>query len=280
MPDLIEHWGHSLVQHGPENNRAYLMKLDPNDLPGILMRLDALALQNGYTKLFAKVPASASALFIADGYKVEACVPDFYHGEEDGVFLGKYLHPTRALEAQPELVEKVLVTAEARSADEAESVVGEEFDCERLQPADTEAMAELYRQVFATYPFPVHDPGYLEKTMEEDIFYFGVRDADGLIAVASAEADLKAGNAEMTDFATRPDARGGGLATGLLATMEENMRGAGVHTAYTIARAYSFGMNITFARSGYVFSGTLVNNTQISGGLESMNVWHKPLADL
>ena len=36
-------------------------------------------------------------------------------------------------------------------------------------------------------------------------------------------------------------------------------------------------MNITFARQGYAFSGTLYNNTNISGNLESMNVWHKPL---
>jgi hypothetical protein len=36
-------------------------------------------------------------------------------------------------------------------------------------------------------------------------------------------------------------------------------------------------MNITFAKNGYEFCGTLTNNTDISGGLESMNVWFKPL---
>ena len=51
----------------------------------------------------------------------------------------------------------------------------------------------------------------------------------------------------------------------------------GMRTAYTIARAVSPGMNITFARLGYQFSGTLINNTQISGAIESMNIWHKPL---
>jgi hypothetical protein len=44
---------------------------------------------------------------------------------------------------------------------------------------------------------------------------------------------------------------------------------------YTIARAISVGMNITFARCGYDFGGTLVNNTQIAGRIESMNVWYK-----
>jgi len=45
--------------------------------------------------------------------------------------------------------------------------------------------------------------------------------------------------------------------------------------AETIARAMSTGMNITFACCGYNYAGTLVNNTNISGSIESMNVWYK-----
>jgi hypothetical protein len=59
--------------------------------------------------------------------------------------------------------------------------------------------------------------------------------------------------------------------------MEEAMREDGIHTVFTIARAYSYGMNITFSSSGYLFGGTLRNNTQICGRQESMNVWHKAL---
>jgi hypothetical protein len=36
-------------------------------------------------------------------------------------------------------------------------------------------------------------------------------------------------------------------------------------------------MNFVFAGAGYAFGGTLVNNTGISGRLESMNVWYRPL---
>ena len=31
-------------------------------------------------------------------------------------------------------------------------------------PADAEAMSRLYRKVFASYPFPIHDPAYLAAT--------------------------------------------------------------------------------------------------------------------
>jgi hypothetical protein len=37
-------------------------------------------------------------------------------------------------------------------------------------------------------------------------------------------------------------------------------------------------MNITFTRASYRFSGMLVNNTNISGGIESMNVWYRIFA--
>jgi putative beta-lysine N-acetyltransferase len=83
----------------------------------------------------------------------------------------------------------------------------------------------------------------------------------------------------MTDFATLPSHRGRGIATRLLGLMDLRAREAGVRVAYTIARASSFGMNITFGRRGYRYAGTLVNNTGIGGAIESMNVWYKTLED-
>ena len=68
-----------------------------------------------------------------------------------------------------------------------------------------------------------------------------------------------------------------GLARQLLVFMEAQMISKGLTTAYTIARARSIGMNITFAQQEYQYNGRLINNTQISGQTESMNVWSKPL---
>ena len=98
-----------------------------------------------------------------------------------------------------------------------------------------------------------------------------------MVAASSSEMDVDGRNTEMTDFATLPEARGQGLAQHLLQIMERAMRKTGIQTAYTIARALSPGMNITFAKAGYRFGGTLINNTQISGQIESMNVWYKAL---
>jgi hypothetical protein len=58
----------------------------------------------------------------------------------------------------------------------------------------------------------------------------------------------------------------------------ENLRELVAQLRDEIARAPSFGMNITFARMGYSFAGRLINNTNIGGQFEDMNVWHKNLS--
>ena len=139
-------------------------------------------------------------------------------------------------------------------------------------------MSALYGRVFETYPFPIVNPAYIRRTMASHVVYFGIWLTGTLAALSSAEIDLQAHNVEMTDFATLEPYRGRSLATGLLKAMEADMTHRNIATAYTIARAPSFGMNITFARMGYTFAGRLVNNTNIDGGFEDMNVWYKRLA--
>jgi putative beta-lysine N-acetyltransferase len=277
MTDLIATYGKSKIQHGEHSDRAYLMSLSEEDLPGIVQHLDELATNSGYSKVFAKIPAAAKASFIEHGYVSEAAIPGFFRGEEQALFMGKYFCPERMTEKQPQTVARALQAALGKPQLDGEPPLPSNLKCRLTNPADAEQMAGLYRQVFATYPFPIHDAAYLQQTMLENVIYFGIWDGADLVALASAEIDQHDANAEMTDFATHPDHRGRGLANHLLTQVETAAAQQGIKTAYTIARAYSPGMNITFARNGYSFSGTLTHNTQISGTLESMNVWYKPL---
>ena len=138
-------------------------------------------------------------------------------------------------------------------------------------------MSQLYKQVFPSYPFPIDDPDYIRETMKTHIQYYAFESKGQFVALSSAEMDQKQQNVEMTDFATHPEYRGQGLAVQLLQHMETQMAARDMLTAYTIARALSPGMNITFAKLGYQYNGRLINNTHISGHIESMNVWSKRL---
>jgi putative beta-lysine N-acetyltransferase len=274
--DTIIKIGGSLIQHGKANNRVYLMKLAMEDYPQIVKDLDGLAWKNGYTKIFCKVPENCGSRFLEAGYCVEAEVPGLFNGKKTGLFLAKYFNETRLILPSGRLQEMKRIIKNISTG------LGKIF----LEPglifkkpsvADVESMAWLYRSVFASYPFPIRQPDYLYRTMQADVEYFGVWKADEPVALSSAEMDLDGANVEMTDFAVRPEFRGRQLALFLLRQMEKAMKSRGLKTAYTIARLNAPGMNITFHKCGYRFGGTLINNTNICGGLESMNVWYKSL---
>ncbi len=276
MQDTVTTIGNSLIQHGPNSNRVYLMKLDANDLPGLTSELELLTQKHGYTKIFAKVPAPHKELFLACEYECEGLIPGFYRGETDAVFLGKFLAPERYTRCDWDGINSIIAMALAKRA----KPVADVPDGYRLRHADRDdgvALAELYGNVFASYPFPINNPAYVAETMQQHVRYF-VAERDGVIvAAASCEMDPDSLNVEMTDFATRPTHCSKGLAANLLLFMEREMRRLGMRTLYTIARAISPGMNIAFARCGYSYGGTLVNNTQIAGSIESMNLWHRDI---
>ncbi|MBD3296893.1 MAG: putative beta-lysine N-acetyltransferase [Candidatus Omnitrophica bacterium] len=265
----------SVIQHGDSSRRIYLMSLDKSGLPELVGDLDELAAKNGYTKIFAKVPVSAAGDFLESGYDEEARIEGLFRGEEDGVFLGKFLAEERKMDEKSDMMEQVVRKALARKG---APVKGEDLPSPvRAEGGDLEDLSRLYGRVFDSYPFPIFEPEYLEKTMESHIDYYIIRFKGAIIGASSAEKYPEKLNAEMTDFATLPEYRGRGIAGTLLSKMEEDIREEGFRTAYTIARAYSWGMNITFGKAGYQYGGTLIKNTNIAGSIESMNVWYRSL---
>lgn len=274
--DRVVRIGKSILQHGRNNNRIYLMKLSETEYPYLIDWLTTLARSNRYTKIFAKIPPWALQGFQERGYRVEAKIPGFFKGKETAYFMALYLDSARARPHDEEKMQKVKERALAARPMESQ-LLPDGFRLDLLSPENAQEMAEVYRQVFETYPFPIFSEEYIKQTLRENVICFGIRSGSRLIASSSCEVDWDGQNAEMTDFATLPDYRSKGLASSLLREMEREMAAHGILTVFTIARALSFGMNITFAKHGYAMSGRLINNTDISGSIESMNVWHKRL---
>ncbi len=273
--DTIELMGNSLIQHGKYNDRIYLIKLSEKDFPEILTKLDDIALSNKYSKIFCKVPSWAKSAFESEGYKQEAYIPNFFEGKNTVYFMSKYISDWRKVEKQSDKITEILEVSQKKESFDTEPILDSKFIFRTLMPSDAEKMVDVYKKVFETYPFPIHDENYIIKTMKENLVYFGVFDSNNLAAISSCEMDVHSKNVEMTDFASLKKYRGNGFASFLLYHMEIEMIQRGIKTFYTIARALSFGMNITFSKLDYKYTGTLINNTNISGGLESMNVWYK-----
>jgi beta-lysine N6-acetyltransferase len=274
--DTIMNLDGALIQHGTGNDRMYLMDLGKADAGSLVPKIVDLAEQNQYGKIFAKIPETVVDPFLEADFVIEARAERFFGGAEAGLFLGKYLDSSRNDEPLREQYEKVLNTAFAKQSFKPVKTSGKKA-LRLCTPADAPTMAELYKQVFASYPFPIDDPDFIVASMADDTIYACIEEAGELVALASAECSFKAGHlyAEMTDFATLKHKRGNGYALSLLAFLERTVQAKGIKTVYTIARAASAGMNVTFAKSGYEFGGRLHNNTNIAGKIESMNVWYK-----
>lgn len=274
MIDVVEFLGDALVQHGPAGDRVYVMKLNASDATDVLCDAEALAAKQGYGKIIAKCPLPVAAGLTDRGFVVEAEVPSLFGPSVDGAFLGKFLDPGRAEDPSKGRVEKVLAAAQARSSDAPDAGVRQPPVVE-ANPGHAADLAACYGEVFDSYPFPIDDPDHIRAAMDQGTRFFMVLEDDRVVAASSMEDGGAPGAVEMTDFATLPEHRGQGLARHLLERMDRCAAEVGIRVAFTIARAPSFGMNITFSRRGYHFGGTLINNTQIAGTLESMNVWYR-----
>jgi beta-lysine N6-acetyltransferase len=276
MVDKIEKFGNSLIQHGKLNNRIYLLKLDPEDKETITDYLDQLAKKEAYTKIFTKIQTGLLPEFILNGYVVEAYIPRFYKGAADCILASKFLSESRKVLPSKQL--KKFSELLNKAGRKKENTLPDGFGLTKLNENDADRITEVFGEVFETYPFPVHDPEYIVRTMNNNAAqYFGVWKGKKLIGISTAETDYENENAEMTDFAVLPEYRGKNLAYHSLIYMEKEMKKAGIKTAYTIARLSEPGMNKTFMNAGYTYSGTLVNNTHIAGNIESMNIFYKPL---
>lgn len=276
MTDRVELLQGVKLQHGKNNDRVYIMSFPSGEGDKAATVATELARQNGYGKIFAKVPADEYAVFKAADFRSEAKIPGYFDGRSDALFMCRYFDKKRAgMPVQEQSFYNLLPYPHVKNAGKAD--LNREYALCLLSPVDLEALAGLYRTVFTDYPFPVFDPAYLLKSLEWTM-YVGVFNRQGrLIAAASAEIDTVNKNAEVTDFAVHPDFRGQGLALRLLQELEFNLKDQGIKTAYTIARLKEPAMNATFAKSAYEYTGTLVQNTRIMTGIESMNVWYKPL---
>ncbi len=271
--DKIELIGKSKVQHGYSSNRVYLMDFHSCDFPQIIEGMENIANNNGYTKIFAKIPSRFAPQFFLAGYVTEAIVPRFFNGLEDALFLVKYKDSNRR---KPNILEMNSFQELLLSQINAPIMdLDRKYQLRQLNHSDTKEMTEVFSQVFKTYPFPIFDTKFLKQEMQKETRYFGVFIEGKLVGISSAECNNRLKNAEMTDFAILPSQRGKKLATYLLLTMEKQLIAEGFKSFYTIARLKSLSMNKTFMNNGYSYTGTLINNTQINGQIESMNVWYK-----
>ncbi|PKM56803.1 MAG: putative beta-lysine N-acetyltransferase [Firmicutes bacterium HGW-Firmicutes-3] len=264
------------IHHGTYSDRIYVMSYVSSEAEMMLDYVRKLGKEKDYGKIIVKARELDRVLFRDAGFTKEGEIEGYYKDTNACHFMAKYLKPDRRGVREKARILDTIDQAKEKKMN-LDDFKWPSYTFRRLGEADIGQMIKVYEEVFKSYPFPIYDPNYIKGTMIEHCQYFGVFDQERLIGLSTCEINYKEKNVEMTDFAVLPAYRGHKLAKALLIIMEKAMVEEGISTHYTIARSQSLPMNVTFSSLGYHYGGTLWNNTQIAGNIESMNIWVKQI---
>lgn len=259
------------------NQRIKILNYSGN-IKELILKTRKLAELNGFDKIICFTSRKDWQKFLRHGYVLES-VLKYYNQGEDAYIVSKFRSQERltsnSLMEETLLVESIM--EQEISSNKDANLEG--FTFRKAVRDDIPKLIELYQSIFETYPSPLIHADYLESIFGlESIFCVAEKDGK-IVAAASAELDIEHLAAELTDCATHPEARGKGLMSNLLKLLEQIIFEKGFVCSYTMARAKSFGMNSIFYQLGYEFLGRLVNNCDIYGAYEDMNIWGRNLRE-
>jgi len=264
------------IELSPFNQRIVLLSYqlkEKGTLAQLVELLDTLSKKNGFSKVWGKIPEEESWQFLSGGFIKEAVIPGYFGPGNDAAVCSRF-YGRRKLSCNVELNSQMIKEMQQTVIPDCDVNPVPDYHIRMACKDDIQQMADLYQQVFSTYPYPIYDPVFLQSSMEHTRYALVFRD-NLLAAAASAEMNFTYKNAEMTDFATLPSERGKGLACFILQNLEQEMKTFDIHCLYTIARSTSPGMNRVFMKMAYQYTGTLVNNCHIAGDFDDMNVYYK-----
>lgn len=260
------------------NQRIKILDYKVENFQNFILQLRWLSEANQFDKIICMARETDWQQFLRFGYVLEA-VLNYYHQGEDAFVVSKFRSQERLVSGP--LMEEILLIEDVMKEPRVEQIkpLPEGAVIRMAHKEDIEELIALYKGVFESYPSPLIHQSYLETIFQEDSL-FAVCVEDGKIA-AAASAELYPTHlaAELTDCATLPEKRGRGLMSHILKFLEKELIGRKYKCAYTMARARSFGMNMVFYQLGYEFMGRLVNNCDIFGAFEDMNIWVRSLED-
>lgn len=255
------------------SKRLWVKDYTYQDAGRMLDYINHAAMNNGLEKVILPVRKNHLPDFTSGGFSLEGWIDGYFNGA-DGYFLTAYpvkkRSESRVLREHRRQIRRITGRRHKKPAPlpAGAAMFAPEFK-------DIPALAGFFKKSFSSYPSPVDQPDYLAVLLGRSALFAAVKRKEQIISVAAAEFDCEGGSAELTNCATLPDNRGGGLMSRLIAGLEKECLSRGIKCLYSLARASSYGMNLVFHRLGYRYRGTLINNCHICGDYENMNIWAK-----
>src|SRR5690606_21028580 len=127
------------------NDRIYLMKM-PEEAKAakVIEAIEEIAEDRDYGKIFVKAPEKRYVPFREKGYEIEATVPGFYQGEEQALFMVKYLDHERQQLEKPEVLQEIIEVSRDKPTLEAQGLPTL-HEMRELTKDDAHEMAQIYQ---------------------------------------------------------------------------------------------------------------------------------------
>lgn len=256
------------------NQRIRVIKYDAVDVEALVKRIDYLARENDFGKVFLKARPDEWEKLLPHGFVLEGIFKYYFNGEH-AYCLSKFYTQERRVSLMFDKETEILEAVSRVQPEEQGPLLSDEFELREAVEADIPEISALYNNVFKTYPIPLNQPQYVELLMDADYLFMVITHNGKIISCASADISYDLSNAEITDCASLPEYRGRGLMFAVISALEIEVKNRGIKCLYSIARALSPGMNTVFKKLGYTYTGRLLNNCNIFGKFEDMNLWVK-----
>lgn len=242
-----------------------------------MARALVIAKEQGFTKVILKARNEDLSAALGQGFMLEGILSRYFNGN-DAYCMAFYLTDERRTSDFWVKEDKVIqdVSEIPRLMDMQK--IPENYILRFATDEDAQELANLYGEIFETYPTPMNDERYIKKVMEEGTIFSVIEYEGSIVSAASAEVNEMYHNAELTDCATIPHHRKHGFMKVLISALEQELIRKNIYCSYSLARSLSMGMNAVFHQLGYEYGGRLTKNCNIWDKYEDMNIWGKDLS--
>lgn len=240
-----------------------------------LEKIKEFASVNQAGKIIANTVLPNLKLFTQAGFCIEGKIDGFFKGA-DAYCASYFMDSKRKISNNPEQKDKIIAQClKSHSRCIAGGSNTLPYSIRTATQRDIGEIVALFKTVFSTYPTPVYDEEYIRQTMNGKILYKVAESEGKIIGIASADMDIENLNAEMTDCATYSEYRGKGILSNIINELELELKNRNFITLYSLSRAINIGINMVLCKHEYKYAGRLINNCNICGTFEDMNIWTK-----
>ncbi len=263
-----------LVDH--RNQRIRVLGYLANRMDALVNYLNELAGTQPVGKIIIYAFNTDWKELLALGFHIEGVMSGYYRGDP-AYCMSSFIQRDRA-RSDRVFDEDLILRQIVKHGVKIHGKRNTKYTIRRAERRDINDIKDIFLKTFATYPSPIENRAYLEGLISRDEYVILVAEHGGEIAgIVSADIDSEHLCAEITDCVVCPEHRGNGVIGNLVDCLEAELKNKGLRYLYSLARAGVLQINAVFHNRGYLYKGRLLNNCNICGRFENMNIWEKKL---